>query len=705
MDPKFIYSVKNCGSNEALIAMKPAATFSLTEILNRAGFRPGRWLALALVVLIVSWGSSALCRAQPTEGEEQGTQVLTRGPVHEAFAGIVSYDATPGSEVTKAPPELIEEVPPDERPEGDNVAWIPGYWGWDDERSDFLWISGTWRTLPPGREWMAGYWNQTHQGYQWISGYWTDASATETTYLPAPPATVESGPNIEAPSSDYEWSPGCWMWFQGRYAWRPGYWIQGRADWDWTPAHFVWTPRGYIFVEGFWDYPVERRGMLFAPVYFESRVYSRRGYHYSPTIVIDLGVFSDHLFLRPRYSHYYFGDYYASSYQQGGFYASFSFQTSRYGYDPFYSRQRWAHRDDRGWENRVAASYQYRRDHEAARPPRTWSAQIKMNARSAQPGQDRISVGVSIDQMTKRKDNAVRFQTVDRNERQQLAQRGQELQKNREQRRTVETKVENQSDRKPGAALAPVKVPQDRSPIAAKPANQLNRNQTPPKAPKAPKPNPKFQPNGEAPAKAERRAPAAQTRKPEVQQPPQPARVGDNPARAPRVQPEVTAHPNAAVPETQQQSPRKVKEPEPKTSKESERPIKPALEKTDAAAQQNARELEKKNQQESQKREKEATTKAQEQSQRQAQELARKAQQESEQQAKVATIRAQEESLRSAQAENQKARQESVQPEKKRDSKAEKKGAPKPPKNEKRRDEPKKDEQRPTPAPDAPPAS
>ena len=55
--------------------------------------------------------------------------------------------------------------------------------------------------------------------------------------------------------------------------------------------------------------------------------------------MISLSIFDDCLFLRPSYHHYYFGDYYDSRYDRGGFYASFSFQSSRYGYDPFY----WAH--------------------------------------------------------------------------------------------------------------------------------------------------------------------------------------------------------------------------------------------------------------------------------------------------------------------------------------------------------------------------
>ena len=450
-------------------------------------------LAAVLVVLIgISWGL-AIGRAQQPDNDVPGAQVLTRGPVHEAFAGMVTFNPEPGIVVTKAPPEAIEEVPPEERPAGDNVAWIPGYWAWEDERTDFLWVSGTWRALPPGRAWMAGYWAKTPQGYQWTSGYWADAAARETTYLPLPPATVEVGPNIAAPSIDYGWTPGCWIWYQGRYAWRPGYWAQGRADWDWCPAHYVWTPRGYIFVEGFWDYPVERRGLLFAPVYFDAGVYSRRGFFFSPMIVIDLAVFTDHLFLRPSYNHYYFGDYYAASYYQGGFYASFSFQSGRYGYDPIYSHLRWEHRQDREWEHHVEASYEYRRDHENARPPRTWAAQRTLNPGTAESKQNRVLVATSIDQLAKRKDSPLRFQPVAKVERQQLAQRGQEVQKSLDQRRTLEARAVNPAARNSGGVFEPAKVKLPQSPIVAKPANQFGKNQAPPKAQQAPKPDLKLQ--------------------------------------------------------------------------------------------------------------------------------------------------------------------------------------------------------------------
>jgi hypothetical protein len=475
----------------------------LLRLSSIAGQRPTKGCLAVLLVLLIglNW-CLAICQAQPANGEAAGAQVLTRGPVHEAFAGIVSYNPEPGIVVTKTPPGVIEEMPPDVKPEGDNVTWIPGYWAWDDERNDFLWVSGTWRALPPGRAWIAGYWGTTSQGYQWTSGYWADAAANETTYLPAPPATVEAGPNIEAPSPDYWWTPGCWVWYGGRYAWGPGYWMPGRADWNWCPSHYVWTPRGYIFVGGFWDYPIERRGVIFAPVYFESGgYYGRPGYFYSPTIVIDLGVFSDHLFLRPSYCHYYFGDYYAPSYLQIGFYASFSFQSSRHGYDPIYSHQRWEHRQDREWEHRTAAAYEYRRDHETARPPRTWAAQRNLNPDTAESRQNHVVMAAAIDQLARRKDGAVKFQPVVKAERQKLAQRSQEVQQARDQRRTLEARLVGTAGQKPGQAFAPAKVPLPRSPIVSKPVSQLRKNQTPPQAQPSPKPDPKFQPKPDAPGR------------------------------------------------------------------------------------------------------------------------------------------------------------------------------------------------------------
>ncbi len=256
-------------------------------------------IALALAALGTEFGGDHASAAQQGRADiEEEVQVLTRGPVHEAFAETVTFDPEPGMVVPKAPPAAIEELPPEQKPEGANVTWIPGYWGWDDERSDFLWVSGVWRALPPGRQWVPGYWGNSGRAFQWTSGYWADANMSDVEYLPEPPDTVEAGPNIAAPSADSSWLPGCWVWRQNRYAWRPGFWATVQPNWVWIPDHYMWAPRGYVFVDGYWDRPIDRRGVLFAPVQFNASVYSRPGFSYSPTTVIDLSVFTNHLFLR-----------------------------------------------------------------------------------------------------------------------------------------------------------------------------------------------------------------------------------------------------------------------------------------------------------------------------------------------------------------------------------------------------------------------
>src|SRR5262249_39633132 len=91
-------------------------------------------------------------------GQQEGVEVLARGPVHEAFAEPSIRGPRPTPVVPKKPPEAIEELPPDQKPEGNNVQWIPGYWAWDDDRNDFLWVSGIWRDIPPGQQWVPGHW-------------------------------------------------------------------------------------------------------------------------------------------------------------------------------------------------------------------------------------------------------------------------------------------------------------------------------------------------------------------------------------------------------------------------------------------------------------------------------------------------------------------------------------------------------------------
>lgn len=457
-------------------------------------FHFSRWFTLTALLAIgtTAWGQQ-VAQQQPAAGQK-GLEVLTRGPVHEAFAETITFDPEPGVVVPKAPPDPIDEIAPDQRPEGANVTWIPGYWGWDDERSDYLWVSGIWRALPPGRQWVPGYWGTSQQGFQWTSGYWADAAANEITYLPEPPASVETGPNVAASSADDTWLPGSWVWQQNRYGWRAGYWTKGNQDWDWTPDHYVWTPRGYVFVDGYYDYSVPRRGVVFAPVYFNQGLRTQRGYSYSPSTVINPGVFARNLFLRPSYGHYYFGDYYGANYANAGYSPGFSFQSSRRGYDPIYANQHWQHRHDRGWANRAEADFRNFRDNESARPPRNWAAQRELAGRGDAIDPKNFAVATPLAELTQRKNGQLRFRAVNPTERQQFGQRGQQYRKYLQQRQQLEANAAITPDVNPGTASGPARRKFSPSPFVSLPTDQLGQGYSPPQRHQVLKPDFAIQP-------------------------------------------------------------------------------------------------------------------------------------------------------------------------------------------------------------------
>src|SRR5437868_4395389 len=191
-----------------------------------------RTTALAAAVLAIIY-TAAPQQAQDTP--EQGVDVLTRGPVHEAYASAVTTLPVPGPLVPKAPPNPIEELPPDQKPEGDNVQWIPGYWSWDEDRSDFIWVSGFWRVPPPGRQWVPGTWHGVSGQWQYTAGFWTEINQPDVHYLPPPPQPLDSGPSVPAPSNDYLYAPGCWMYRDTGYAWRPGFCYPHRSNWSYIP--------------------------------------------------------------------------------------------------------------------------------------------------------------------------------------------------------------------------------------------------------------------------------------------------------------------------------------------------------------------------------------------------------------------------------------------------------------------------------------
>ena len=110
--------------------------------------------------------------------EQEGIETLVQGPMHEAFANPADADPEPGPIVRKQPPQDVQEDPPEFMPEG--AIWIAGYWIWDDERDDFVWVTGVARKAPPGMRFVSGYWTEADGGWQRVAGFWVSANSART---------------------------------------------------------------------------------------------------------------------------------------------------------------------------------------------------------------------------------------------------------------------------------------------------------------------------------------------------------------------------------------------------------------------------------------------------------------------------------------------------------------------------------------------
>jgi hypothetical protein len=310
-------------------------------------------------------------RAWDEAAQPPGAEVQARGPVHEAFAMPVDAQPQQGPVVAKQPPDPIDEAPPEDKPDGDNVQWIPGYWAWDADQSDFLWVSGFWRATPPGRRWLPGHWQEIDGGWVWVSGFWAPGDLQEVQYLPSPPPSVDSGPSTPAPDTNSFYVSGCWVYRDSRYFWRPGHWVAYQPHWVWVPAHFVWTPTGYLFVDGYWDHPLDERGLLFAPVRFDLRLWLAARRPYVPVYVVHSDFLIGALFVGPHRRDYYFGDYFEDRYAKRGYVAWNDYHPHKAMDDPNFAYYRHLHAGEPTWENSLRELYRGRSSGDVPRPPHT----------------------------------------------------------------------------------------------------------------------------------------------------------------------------------------------------------------------------------------------------------------------------------------------------------------------------------------------
>ncbi|MCY2929564.1 MAG: hypothetical protein NTV86_08740 [Planctomycetota bacterium] len=483
------------------------------------------WIA-GLIVLLGSgplgWNRSraAADDPPPTPNQEQ-IEVLTRGPVHEAFAEPVTLEVQAGLIVPNQPPANIEEIPPVDRPAGDHFVWVPGYWSWDSDRSDYIWVSACWRVGPPNTYWVPGYWAPVADaaevrragvhvsvgglsvnvgggqasptqaaGWEWVSGFWASNDAQEIEYLPPPPAPMDLEPPGPPPSADNRGVPGCWDWQHEQYVRRPGYWLEQRDNWVWEPAHYRWTPRGYVFESGHWDYSLDRRGVLFAPAYIPRSVYGQAGYSYSPSIALDLGVLSVNLFTYPRYGHYYFGDYYDDAYLSMGIYPRFESDRRHTWSDPIYTYDRWHNgRDDKRWDQDQRQAYDQRRSHKDLRPARTYREMESRVAKMPEAQRRSYELAKPVQTIAAVKGSALKFERIDTAARQKISKQAVDAHKFRDERSKWEStgstnpkalkpaadKAASLTERKDGKSKAPVAAtPRDTPDVVA--PREVNRD-------------------------------------------------------------------------------------------------------------------------------------------------------------------------------------------------------------------------------------
>ena len=418
----------------------------------------------------------------PATPAQELPEVLSRGPVHEAFAEPVVMQLQAGLVAPDRPPPNIEEIPPAQRPQGQEYVWIPGYWSWDGDRSGYIWVSACWRVAPPRMSWVPGYWAQVSGGWEWVAGFWAPAGVREIEYLPAPPVADDVEPSGPAPSPDTIWVPPCVYWAQGQYTRRAGYWLAAQPNWVWVPSHYVWTPRGYLFAEGHWDYSLERRGVLFAPVYFPTSVYGRSDYAYSPSIVLDLGLLRASLFAYPRYSHYYFGDYYDDAYLSIGIYPWFDSQRLHTWYDPIYEHDRWQNqRSEPRWEERERNDYSRRRADRDLRPARTYLEQEVRLAKLPEPQRRTFQVAQPMAAVVANRATPLKFERITTDAQQKISSQATAVRTFRDQRNRWEAAAESPKTTPPPGDRREQTPPPRESKVTAAPPIERQETVQPPK--------------------------------------------------------------------------------------------------------------------------------------------------------------------------------------------------------------------------------
>ena len=210
----------------------------------------------------------------------------------------------------------------------------------------------------------------------------------------------------------------------------------------WEPASFIWSPRGSIFRKGFWDYPLERRGLLFAPVSLTATVYRQPGFVYSPAVVVQSESLPFYLFACPKYDHYFFGDYFAAKYDSMGIYPWFTVgRHAGLAYDPLFAYYDWEKsRSEPQWAERMRGWHDYYRTHPDYRPPHNLAAQRRLMAVAEnRPDRRFLAIADNLHNFRQLPNPRLPLTAVSENERTRLAQTAQQIRQSAAERLKRET--------------------------------------------------------------------------------------------------------------------------------------------------------------------------------------------------------------------------------------------------------------------------
>ena len=281
-------------------------------------------------------------------------EVLARGPVHEAYAEPSDENPSPRPSFRSSRPGRSRNCHRTRSRRATTSSGCPGYWHWDEDRKDFIWVSGFWRNAPPGRVWVPGSWREVARrlavGRRLLAGRDRGSAATgprsSTCRSRRPRSRCRAGD--PAPTETDVYIPGQLGLARAVRvaAGRTGS-STGRAGCGCRPTT-AGPPSGTSFVDGYWDYPLADRGVLFAPVYIPPAVYARPGVRLHADLRREASrACSAPVRAAAGSGRYYFGDYFAPTYASLGFTAwcgtrraSPSGSARRLGYDPLLSYYR-----------------------------------------------------------------------------------------------------------------------------------------------------------------------------------------------------------------------------------------------------------------------------------------------------------------------------------------------------------------------------